>query len=121
MALVSLYNAVRSYRSYKRAFKQQPMRIRRLIGGKDSARSVARSIVRETAQKLEAEVYKSRETGRVTEALEEALAEARAYYLSRVDPIHRTLFSEAVDEIILKDTRSAATAISRDDDSQDGS
>ena len=115
MAIVSLYSAVRSY---KRAFKQQPMRIRRLIGGKDSARAVARSIVRETAEKHEAEVRKSRETGRVTESLEDALAEARAYFLSRVEPIHRTLFSEAVNDIILNETNSGEAAIAREDDSR---
>ena len=98
MAIVSLYNALRSY---KHSFKHKPMRVRRLIGGKESARSVARRVVSATAEKLARDVEKSRDNGQLTEPLEDALNEARAYFLGRVEPIHRTLFTEAVDEIIL--------------------
>ncbi len=101
MAITTSYAALRSYKK-ERAFRQKPMRVRRLIGGKESARAVARSIVEETASKHGEEVEASRQAGRPTEALEEALNEARAYYLSRVEPIHKELFTQTVDEIVFK-------------------
>ena len=101
MAAVHLFNTIRTY---KRTKRWQPVRVRRLIGGQESARSVARSIVSEIADKLKEEVLVSREKGTLTEGLEEALAEGRAYFVGRVEPIHKTLFSEAVNEIILGNT-----------------
>jgi hypothetical protein len=99
MAIVSLFNAIRTY---KRTRRWRPMRVRRLIGGQESARLMAESIVREIADKLEAEVLVSRERGALTERLEEALADARIYFMGRVEPMHKTLFSEAINKIILE-------------------
>lgn len=101
MAITALYGAIRSYRR-ERTAQRKPLRVRRLIGGKESARAVARSIVTETATKLEKELAASRQAGHLTEPLEEALNEARAYYLSRVEPIHRELFTQTVEEIVFE-------------------
>jgi hypothetical protein len=99
MAVVNMFSAIRTY---KRTKRWQPTRVRRLIGGRESARSVALSVVSEVAHRFEKDVLASRESGQLTERLEEAIAEARAYFLGRVETIHKPLFTEAVEEIILK-------------------
>ena len=99
MALAALVNTVRSFRRSKKTTKV--FRVRRLIGGKDSARAVANSVVCEIAQLHPQEVEKSKELGVLTAPLEEALGEARTYYLGRVESRHRALFTQAVDRFIL--------------------
>ena len=99
MALGAFVNTVRSFRRSKKTTKV--FRVRRLIGGKDSARAVANSVVCEIAQLHPQEVDKSKELGVLTAPLEEALAEAHTYYLGRVESRHRALFTQAVDRFIL--------------------
>ncbi len=88
-------------RSVKRSLgRPRAQRVRRLVGGQESARLVAKSIVQEIAQKHPAEVDKAREKNQLTAELEQALDEARNYFLGRVEPRHRALFTEAINSII---------------------
>jgi hypothetical protein len=98
MASGAFFNMVRSFRRSKKQMKV--FRVRRLIGGKDSARAVADSVVCEIAQLHPQEVEKSKELGVLAAPLEEALEEARTYYLGRVESRHRALFTQAVDRFI---------------------
>ncbi len=99
MALSTLFSTVRSFRQ---AYKKKPnFRVRRLVGGRESARAVAKSVVCEIAQNQAEAVEQSRAQDRLTPALEEALDEARVYYLGRVEARHRDLFTQAVDEHIV--------------------
>ena len=99
MAAGAFFNTVRSFRRSKKQMKV--FRVRRLIGGKDSAQAVANSVVCEIAQLLSREVEKTKELGVLTVPLEEALEDGRAYYLGRVESRHRALFNQAVDRFIL--------------------
>lgn len=99
MALANMFNSVRAI---KHAMRFKPERIRRLIGGKESARAVAESIVKDIAQKFPAEANASMKARKITPELDKELEKARAYYLSRVEPIHKSLFNEALDSILLK-------------------
>ena len=99
MALAAFVNTVRSFKRSKKQTK--PFRVRRLIGGKDSARAVANSVVCEIAQLHIEEVERAKETGAIPQSLQEALEEARVYYLGRVESRHRALFTEAVDRYVL--------------------
>jgi hypothetical protein len=99
MAVMNLYTALRTL---KRS-KIRPLgRMRRLIGGPDAARAVAMSVVREIADRYPEELSKSQEVCELTPPLEEALQKGREYYLSRVEPIHRGLFTDAIDHIVFE-------------------
>ncbi|MCP4605787.1 MAG: hypothetical protein GY847_35580 [Proteobacteria bacterium] len=100
MAIATSFNAVRSIKRMTR--RTDFHRIRRLVRSPDLARSTAQSVVREVASENSLEVQKAAEQGRLTPELEQALAEAETYFLSRVESKHRALFTQAVDEIILK-------------------
>jgi hypothetical protein len=99
MAVMNLYTALRTL---KRSRTRPLGRMRRLIGGPDAARAVAMSVVREIADRYPEELSKSRERGELIPPLEEALQKGREYYLSRVEPIHRELFSDAIDCIVFE-------------------
>ncbi len=99
MALATSFNMVRSV---KRSIGRPKLqRVRRLVGGRESARMVAKSVVQGIAQKHPLEVNKTKKEGQLTPELEKVLDEARAYFLGRVESRHRALFGEAVDQIIL--------------------
>lgn len=99
MAVVNVFNSIRSYKRHNR---MKPMRVRRLIGGKESALALAESLVNDVISKHKDAAANARQTGRLPPDLETTLEELRTYYLGRVEPIHKTLFNEAVDKLILK-------------------
>jgi hypothetical protein len=99
MAVMNLFTAVRSFKRFRRV-RGAAIRVRRLIGGPDAAMAVARSVVKGISEKLPGDVANCRETGTFSNELEKSLDVGRRYYLSRVEPIHRELFTKAVDEII---------------------
>jgi len=102
MAAVSFYGFLRSMKRTAAQAKVPQQRIRRLIGGDDSALAVAQSVIREVAQKYPEAVQRCIGKLVVDTELEEPLAEARQYFLSRVEHRHRVLFNQVVDEIILE-------------------
>lgn len=104
MALTTTFNAVRSFKQM--AKRPDSHRVRRLVGGTESAMVVARSVVNEVVEKNEEAVIKSRELGMPNEELEGILEEAKKYFLGRVETRHRLLFNQAVDEIILERKKS---------------
>ena len=98
MALVNMWSSVRAI---KRSMRFKPERIRRFIGGAESARACAESILRDLAEKFPEETDASARAGQITEALSPEMDKARTYYLSRVEAIHKPLFNETVDKVIL--------------------
>ena len=101
MAAVNIFNTIRTYRRHNR---MKPMRVRRLIGGKEAANAMAESLVHDVIEKHRASVAAAEQTGKLSPELEEILEEIRLYYLNRVEPIHKTLFNDAVDRLILNKT-----------------
>ena len=99
MAVMNLFTALRSF---KRSRRQSVIRVRRLIGGPDAAMAVARSVVKDISEKLPEDVATCRETGHYSPELEKSLNTGREYYVSRVEPIHRELYTRAIEEIILR-------------------
>ncbi|MCP4675568.1 MAG: hypothetical protein GY854_08700 [Deltaproteobacteria bacterium] len=99
MAATTAFNTVRSI---KRSSPRSGLhRVRRLVGSKEMARSMAESLVREIARNHPDEVKMSQELEILAPELEEPLNQAEAYYLSRVESRHRVLFSRIVEDIIL--------------------
>jgi hypothetical protein len=72
------------------------------VGSAESAKAIAKSVVGELVDKYPEEIVLSRKQRKLTEKMEQALEEARIYYLGRVEPRHKTLFSITVDEIIFQ-------------------
>lgn len=103
MALTTAIGAIRSAK--RMGSRSEIRRVRRLVGGTESARAVALSIVDEIAKNHRESVTTLKKTGRLDRELENAIAEARVYFLSRVESRHRTLFSKAVDDIIYKNPK----------------
>ncbi len=94
MAVMNLFSALRTF---KRSRRNNVTRVRRLIGGPDAAMALARSVAKNIFDKYTDGQSPSRE---MTEELERALEEGRQYYTSRVESIHRELFTKAIDELI---------------------
>jgi hypothetical protein len=76
---------------------------RRLLGGKELARSVAQSVIKEVVGKNPDAVNESRRLGQLTPELEKELDKAQTYYTDRVETRHRVIFSMVVKEMILED------------------
>jgi hypothetical protein len=76
-------------------------RMRRLVSSEPVAREVARGVVREVAAAHPEAAARSREAGRVDPELDGPLERAQAYFRERAEPRLRSLFHEAVDEVIL--------------------
>ena len=89
-----------SYRSIRNTMRFKPERIRRLVGGTECARAVAESVLRDIVEKFPNEVSASRKARKLTDSLEYEIEKARTYYLGRVESVHKSLFNDAVDQII---------------------
>ncbi len=99
---MALVNMLSGARAIKRSMGYKSERIRRLIGSTDSARTLAESILNDIADKFPDEVAASKRDVKISDALTPELEKARAYYLSRVEPVYKVLFHESVDKIILQ-------------------
>ena len=104
MALTTAFGAIRSAR--RLGASNQLQRVRRLVGSAESAQAIAESIAREIVENNGQAVETLRQTGRLDPVLEKAIAEARAYFLGRVEPRLRTIFSKTVDDIIYQKKQS---------------
>jgi hypothetical protein len=98
MAVVNVFNAIRTYKRVKR---MKPMRVRRLVGGRESAMAMAESLIKEIMAQHPEEIAEAMETKALPASLEERLNGVREYYLSRVEPVHKPLFNEVVNALIL--------------------
>jgi hypothetical protein len=105
MAVVNIFNTVRTYRRYHR---MKPMRVRRLVGGKESAKAIAESLIKDVMADNPEATRIARQSGNLPPELSEKLNEVRAYYLNRVEPIHKTLFNETVDTLLHDRDRSVS-------------
>ncbi|MDJ0765593.1 MAG: hypothetical protein QNJ97_21605 [Myxococcota bacterium] len=102
MAIASAFNAVRTIKRIVR--RPDNRRFRRRIAGTEAALYAAQSIVGEIAEKHAKEVTASRAQTHRTPKLKKALDEGEAYFLTRVEPRHRPLFEQVVQELIFKKT-----------------
>ena len=98
MAAVNMFH---SYRSIRNSIRFKPERVRRLVGGTECARAVAESVLQDIAEKYPDDISASRKARKLTDTLQTEVEKARAYYLGRVESVHKALFNDAVDRIIL--------------------
>ena len=98
MIVVVTFNTIRTYKRVKRI---KPMRVRRLVGGRDSAMAMAESLVKEVMAQHPEETAQATANKKLPKPLEERLDGVRRYYLSRVEPVHKTIFNATVDRLIL--------------------
>ena len=115
MAAVNIFSTLRTYRKYKR---MKPIRVRRLVGGKESAKALAESLVNDVMEKHPLLISTAKQSRRLPNELEKILDDVRIYYLNRVEPIHKTLFNDAVDTLILNSETPAGHSNAPDDTKQ---
>ncbi len=99
MAVVNMFQSVRYIRNSSQ-YKHE--RVRRLVGGKESANAIAESVIKNILSDNYEEVMLSRKQGKATSVLEEKLEKARAYYIGRVEPMHKSLFNDVCERIIFE-------------------
>lgn len=101
-AFMAIVNMFYSVRSIKRAAGFKSERVRRLVGGADCARAVAESVIKEIIEKYPEDVALAAREKKLSSALETQVKKARVYYLGRVEAVHKPLFNDEVDRLILK-------------------
>jgi predicted Holliday junction resolvase-like endonuclease len=101
-AFMAIVNMFYSVRSIKRASGFKSERVRRLVGGTDCARAVAESVIKEIIAKYPDEAARASQAKKLSSDLEAEVEKARTYYLGRVEAVHKPLFNDAVDKLILK-------------------
>ena len=99
MAAVNMFNTIRTYKRVKRI---KPIRVRRLVGGRESAVAMAESLVKEVMAQHPSETEEAQKTHRLPQELKERLDAVRGYYINRVEPPHKPIFNDVVDTLILK-------------------
>jgi predicted RecB family endonuclease len=99
-AFMAVVNMLQSARSFKRTMRYKPIRVRRLVGGTESARAIAESLIKEIILKFPDEAAASKRAKKLTAVLEDEIEKAAVYYFGRVEAIHKPLFNDSLNRIV---------------------